>query len=263
MIELILEKNSSLDVIKLLLDDLKKEKFNKAMLNFKHEVPAIEKKALGQNLIGERYEYARLEEIQEIIEPFLFKNGIFYRFNQKQRGNLVTVQCVVEHESGYSTSTTMSAEVQETNALVSEQKTATTTSYLKRYTLVNALGLTIKGQDVDGNEINRKPIETPIIESYPPLDKRITLDNETLELMREEEKNWRECDNKFSTEESVIVITIPKSKTETIERIRRELDVKDEGELRESKNILVYGDDIERVRAIVNDYEAKLNKVIL
>lgn len=151
LLDKILSHNSELEVIKLLLNQDKEQKFNEAMLQFKSVVPAIPKTEQGQNLIGEVYDYARLEDIQEKIKQHLIDNNLSYRFNQKQRGNVVTVQCVVTHVAGGSSSTTMSAHIQETGALVSEQQTATTTSYLKRYTIVNALGLIIEGQDTDAS----------------------------------------------------------------------------------------------------------------
>lgn len=151
LLDKILSHNSELEVIKLLLNQDKEQKLNEAMLQFKSDVPAIPKTEQGQNLIGEVYDYAKLEDIQEKIKQHLIDNNLSYRFNQKQRGNVVTVQCVVTHVAGGSSSTTMSAHIQETDALVSEQQTATTTSYLKRYTIVNGLGLIIEGQDTDAS----------------------------------------------------------------------------------------------------------------
>lgn len=155
MIELldkVIAHNSSVEVIKLFLEQEKQTEFNKALIEFRAECPQIEKLDQGQNLIGEYYDYAKLEHIQSKIDPVMYKHGLFYKFNQKQRGNMVTVQCLVSHVSGHKESTTMSATIQHTDALVSEQQTATTTSYLKRYTLVNALGLVVKGQDSDCNK---------------------------------------------------------------------------------------------------------------
>lgn len=151
LLDKILSHNSELEVIKLLLNQDKEQKLNEAMLQFKSDVPAIPKTEQGQNLIGEVYDYAKLEDIQEKIKQHLIDNNLSYRFNQKQRGNVVTVQCIVTHVAGGSSSTTMSAHIQETDALVSEQQTATTTSYLKRYTIVNGLGLIIEGQDTDAS----------------------------------------------------------------------------------------------------------------
>lgn len=146
----VLAHNSSLEVIKLLLDNDKQEKFNLALVEFKKKAPAIEKLAEGMNLIGECFDYAKLEEIQADIDPVLLDNGLTYSFAQRTRSNVVQVTCTITHTSGGSKSVSMSSAQHGDDKLTAEQQTATTTSYLKRYTLTNALGLIIKGQDSDG-----------------------------------------------------------------------------------------------------------------
>lgn len=213
LLDKILSHNSELEVIKLLLNQDKEQKFNEAMLQFKSVVPAITKTEQGQNLIGEVYDYAKLEDIQEKIKQHLIDNNLSYRFNQKQRGNVVTVQCVVTHVAGGSSSTTMSAHIQETDALVSEQQTATTTSYLKRYTIVNALGLIIEGQDTDAStqrfnglgDTNthkthneavralRESLQPEHEKPAPQIELEVPNDDEELEaVLGDLEKNWKE-----------------------------------------------------------------------
>lgn len=213
LLDKILSHNSEIEVIKLLLNQDKEQKFNEAMLQFKSAVPAIPKTEQGQNLIGEVYDYAKLEDIQEKIKQHLIDNNLSYRFNQKQRGNVVTVQCVVTHVAGGSSSTTMSAHIQETDALVSEQQTATTTSYLKRYTIVNALGLIIEGQDTDAsthrfNGISdtnthkthneavkelRERLEPEQKKPAPKIDLEVPNDDEELEaVLGDLEQSWKE-----------------------------------------------------------------------
>lgn len=155
----LVKSGASLEVIQYIMNEKNAEDFFTALSDFSAEVPNIKKNDLGKNLINQSYHYAKIEDIQNAIKPSLQKFGLVYRFNQKQRGNFVTVQCVITHKNGYSQSTTMSALIHETNALVSEQQTATTTSYLKRYTLSNALGLTIEGVDNDVNPIANQKTE--------------------------------------------------------------------------------------------------------
>lgn len=167
-LETILSHNSDLEVIKLLLNNEAQEAFQSALNEFSMSAPVIKKDATGVNLACESYQYAKLEEIQKEIKQHLFDNGLSYRFNQKQRGDVVTVQCVITHTKGHSITATMSAPIEQTDKLVSEQKTATSTSYLKRYTLVNALGLIIEGQDTDANPQQPKPtieeIKAPVVD---------------------------------------------------------------------------------------------------
>ncbi|AUR91886.1 essential recombination function protein [Vibrio phage 1.166.O._10N.261.51.C7] len=146
----ILSHNSQLEVIKLLLDNEKEEKLNVALVEFKKKAPAIEKLSEGMNLVGQGFDYAKLEEIQAEIDPVMLEQGLLYSFTQRTRSNVVQVTCTITHTSGGSKSVTMSSAQHADDKMTAEQQTATTTSYLKRYTLTNALGLIIKGQDSDG-----------------------------------------------------------------------------------------------------------------
>ena len=153
MIELldkVIAHNSSVEVIKLFLEQEQKKEFTKALIKFRQQCPEIEKLEEGENLRGELYNYAKLEMVQRKVKTPLCDNGLFYRFNQKTRGETVTVQCVISHVSGHYESSIMSAQCGRDMALTSEQQTAVTTSYLKRYTLWNALGLTLVDADTDG-----------------------------------------------------------------------------------------------------------------
>jgi len=121
-----------------------KTDFYQAFSGFQSEVPAITKKKSGHNI-----KYAPLSDIVEQIKPYLQKHGMTYRFEQDHTDG-IQVTCIVTHISGHSELATMKAAADTSGSKNSVQAIASTVTYLSRYTLTSALGITTADEDMDG-----------------------------------------------------------------------------------------------------------------
>ena len=121
-----------------------KTDFYQAFSGFQSEVPAITKKKSGHNI-----KYAPLSDIVEQIKPFLQKHGLTYRFEQDHSEG-IQVTCIVTHISGHSEKATMKAAPDDSGKKSAVQAIASTVTYLSRYTLTSALGITTADEDMDG-----------------------------------------------------------------------------------------------------------------
>lgn len=121
-----------------------KKMFFQAFNSFQSTVPAIKKLTPGHN-----GNYAAIGDIAEQIRPYLKENDLSYRFEQDHQ-NGVTVTCIVSHVDGHSERTTMTAQPDMSGKKNPIQAIASTVTYLQRYTLIGALGITTADQDLDG-----------------------------------------------------------------------------------------------------------------
>ncbi len=137
--------------------NLARMKFYEAKADFQSECPTIKKVkdadygTTNSNKQGAKFAFAPLGFIAEKIKPLLSKHGFSYRwefgFNNETKNILVT--CLVTHKSGHTEKTTAEAPPESQNKNV-VQANGSTYSYLERYSLIAAFGLTIAGEDIDG-----------------------------------------------------------------------------------------------------------------
>ena len=155
-----------------------KKAFVEAMSRFQSTVPTLKKTKEGHN-----YSYAPLGDIAEQIRQPLKECGLSYRFEMDHSSG-VAVTCVVTHIDGHSEKSFMNAAPDTSGSKNAIQAIGSTVTYLQRYTLIGALGLTTADQDIDGRldniacdfitteqELN---IETLISDSSADRDKFLT-----------------------------------------------------------------------------------------
>ncbi|MCC6776682.1 MAG: ERF family protein [Hyphomicrobiales bacterium] len=130
--------------------------FNMAIARARAEIPPIRKnRRVGfdsKKAGAARTDYAHedLAEIDRTVMPILGKYGLSYRFNTHAVPNEpVTVTCIISHELGYSEQNTLSAGRDDSGNKNSIQAIGSTVTYLQRYTLKAALGLSA-AEDDDG-----------------------------------------------------------------------------------------------------------------
>ena len=121
-----------------------KSAFFGALSEFQSKVPVIEKTKAGHN-----YKYATLGAITSQIRDILKDCGLTYRFEQSHE-NGITVTCVITHIQGHSERTTMTAQADKTGSKNEVQAIGSTVTYLQRYTLIGALGISTADSDTDG-----------------------------------------------------------------------------------------------------------------
>ena len=124
-----------------------KKAFNEALAGFQAELGPIIKKREGHNC-----SYADIDDIAQAIRPILDAFGLAYRFEQFQENNAITVTCIVTHTKGHRESATLTALSDTSGGKNAIQAMASTVTYLRRYTLTGALGITTGSDDNDGGK---------------------------------------------------------------------------------------------------------------
>lgn len=131
-----------------------KAAYDNAIAEAKAEIPPIIKSGVVDytNKDGKRTQFIHetLDGIAKIIDPILSKHGLSYRFRSNQGSGNVTVTCVVAHRDGYAEETSLSGAPDASGSKNPYQAVGSAVTYLQRYTLKLALGLSAS-KDTDGN----------------------------------------------------------------------------------------------------------------
>ncbi len=122
-----------------------KADFLSAMTRFQLNMPEIRRTKKAHNS-----KYAPLEHIISAIKEELASCMLSYRWEVVQNGS-ISVTCIISHVAGHSERTTMSADRDESGNKNAIQALGSADTYLKRYTLISALGITTADEDDDGN----------------------------------------------------------------------------------------------------------------
>ncbi|WP_373379867.1 ERF family protein [Cupriavidus nantongensis] len=126
----------------------------KAMAGFKAEPITIRRsKEVGYktregDFVG--YTHAELSDVTDAVGPAMAKHGLSFAWNILQGNGLITVECVITHELGHSEKVVMSGPPDNSGKKNVIQQTASTITYLQRYTLLAVTGMSTKGMDDDG-----------------------------------------------------------------------------------------------------------------
>lgn len=118
--------------------------FFAALSKFNAECPTIVKKKQAHNS-----KYAPLGDIHAQIKNTLVSCGLSFRFEQDHSSG-IEVTCLVSHEFGHTERATMKANADTSGSKSAIQAMASTVTYLMRYTLCSALGITTADEDMDG-----------------------------------------------------------------------------------------------------------------
>lgn len=168
-----LEMGVSADILKQMMDLRDREEarnaklaFTRAVASAKSELRPIMKtrevkyKPDGKPLVNYRHE--DLAGIEEQVTPVLTNHGLSYRFDSDNGVDRpITVTCILEHIDGHSTRTALSGPADSGAGKNSLQAIASTTTYLQRYTLKLALGLSVSHDD-DGAKSDETTGSGPI-----------------------------------------------------------------------------------------------------
>jgi len=154
MLAIAVRQNADLDKISKLMDlqerweaSEAKKLYTRAMANFQSKLGPIIKTRQGHNS-----KYADIDDIAQAIRPVLEDVGLSYRFDQQQEGEQIKISCVVTHVAGHSESTMFCAGIDNSGGKNLIQAMASTVTYLRRYTLTGALGITTGQDDNDGGK---------------------------------------------------------------------------------------------------------------
>lgn len=172
--------------------------FNVAMSEFQSNLPIIEKSGIVDftSTKGRTYyRYARLEDISAAIKQPLKDAGLSYRFNQRQENGVITVTCIITHKEGHSESNDLSSGIDSSGGKDAIKGTASTISYLRRYTLTGGLGIVVGGEDDDAGafdsvadgqqQVIQCYPDDEFNKNYPAWSKKITDGKHTVETLHQ------------------------------------------------------------------------------
>lgn len=131
-----------------------KKAFAAALTAFKAEpVEIFKRKEVGYktkegDFVG--YKHAELSDVTDAIGPAMAKHQLSFRWDIHQGQNGITVDCIVMHVMGHSEKVTMTGQPDNSGKKNAIQQQASTITYLQRYTLLAATGMSTKGEDDDG-----------------------------------------------------------------------------------------------------------------
>lgn len=139
--------------------------FNEAMSLAKAEMPLIKKtkhvgfKSKKQGAADTSYTHEDLADVTKITDPILGKYGLVSTFRVVNANQLISVTCVVKHRMGFrDESNTLVAGRDDSGNKNAIQQVSSTITYLKRYTLMAALGLAAEDDDDDGRSSDSFPL---------------------------------------------------------------------------------------------------------
>jgi len=128
--------------------------FDNAMAAAKSEIPVILKNR--QVTYGNTtYNHEDLAEISRTIDPILAASGLSYRFRTLSDNQTVTVTCIISHRDGHSEENSLTGAHDVSGSKNKIQAVGSTITYLQRYTLKAALGLSAASDD-DGRKGKRQ-----------------------------------------------------------------------------------------------------------
>lgn len=146
--------------------------FNAAFAKFKAECPPIRKRSenvqfqVTRDGVRRASRYAALEDIDADTKPSLTANGLSYAWGDAVvNGETITMSCTVSHIGGHKRSSSVTMPHESKAGASPQQKYASTISYLQRYSLIAALGLTTCDDDLDGEHSGGETITEAQVEA--------------------------------------------------------------------------------------------------
>lgn len=149
-----------------------KKAFISALTDFQNQCPDLRKTkkvSFGQGKA--EYNYAPLGDIDRQIKGLMRSCGMSKRWEIKDIEKDIEVTCIITHIDGHSEMTTMKAAPDSTGSKNAIQAKGSTIEYLKRYTLIGALGISTADSDVDAQqpEIDMDILHKQYMEHYNQL----------------------------------------------------------------------------------------------
>lgn len=124
--------------------------FARALAAARAEIPPIIKDAtvdFSSQKGRTHYQHETLAGIAKVIDPVLSQHGLSYRFRTCQGQGGVTVTCIIQHSDGHAEETYLHGAPDGSGNKNSFQAVGSAVTYLQRYTLKAALGLSAEADD--------------------------------------------------------------------------------------------------------------------
>lgn len=124
--------------------------FAAALASARAEIPPIMKDATVDFSSAKgrtHYKHETLAGIAKVIDPILSQHGLSYRFRTDQGNGGVRVTCIIAHASGHCEETSLACAPDGSGNKNPFQAVGSAVTYLQRYTLKAALGLSAEVDD--------------------------------------------------------------------------------------------------------------------
>lgn len=128
------------------------------------------------------YQHETLAGIAKAIDPILSSNGLSYRFWTNQADGRVLVTCIISHRCGHSEETTLAGSPDQSGSKNSFQAVGSAVTYLQRYTLKAALGLSAEVDDDGQGAASRQ--DAPAFNAKMVTDRIVTQIDRAQDLSR-------------------------------------------------------------------------------
>lgn len=161
MIERAVERGADVALIEKLMEleerhrsNLGRRAFDQAIAAAKAQIPPIHKNRQVDFTTQKgrtSYRHEDMAEIARVVDPVLSAHGLSYRYRTAQDGQTVTVTCILSHRDGFSEETTLCSQPDQSGNKNHIQAVGSAATYLQRYTLKMALGLSAT-EDDDGRK---------------------------------------------------------------------------------------------------------------
>jgi hypothetical protein len=143
-----------------------KAAFNQAYTAMVLEIPEIDRKGAIRNKVGEiQSRYSRHEDIQRVVKPILQRFGFSLSYQTEwPSAGMVRVSGILTHTQGHSRTSAFESAADPSGNKNAIQALGSTVSYGRRYSTIDLLNITCKGQDDDGQRTGprrREPTTTP------------------------------------------------------------------------------------------------------
>lgn len=134
-------------------NDQAKKAFLEALSRFQSLVPTLSKNKIARvnsQKGSYSYKYADLGSISAQLRQPLTECGLSFRWEFEETNERMRVTCIISHKDGHTERTTMEGEKDDSGGKNKIQQKGSTHTYLQRYTLIGALGLSTAEEDDDG-----------------------------------------------------------------------------------------------------------------
>ena len=165
MLALAVEKGADITQIQAFMDlqerwdkEQARKAFFVAYSKFQSEVPIVLKSKAGHNS-----KYAPIGAIVSQVRGAMAAAELSYRFEYSEdlKNSTLTVTCIASHILGHQERTSQSGPLDTSGSKNSIQAIGSSTTYLERYTLKGAFGITVADEDDDG--VATDPTKDPAI----------------------------------------------------------------------------------------------------
>jgi len=141
-----------------------RQAFDNAIADAKADIPPILKSGTVDyvNSKGQRthFKHETLDGIAKVVDPILSSHGLSYRFRSEQKDGMLHVTCILAHRDGYSEETTLQGAPDMSGSKNNYQAVGSAATYLQRYTLKLALGLSAARDDDGKTADEEEPANT-------------------------------------------------------------------------------------------------------